>query len=436
MSRLREMLRRAPGAGFFWIFGLALLVRVGVALTQAPAITGDAADYDRLARGLVEGRGYLSPSGRPTAWRPPLYAGFVAAVYEVAGESHVAVRVAQAVLGAAAAGLVYLLGSWFLGPGPALLAGVYATVDLASLFSVARLLSETLFTVLLLLSVWLLVRTLESSGRAARAWAFAAGVALGLGALTRGVLLLYPLALIPVWLWARRGSGRALLAVVAGFVLTLGPWTLRNERALHAFVPVATQGGLTLWAGNHPVNGWIFGLIPDDATTRSVAGLPEAEASSRLAAATARDLAFHPGRIPKLLALKTLFFWAPVDWEILPRYGTFNPTYTFELIWSVILVWLLWRAHDARARVRDAWPLWLPIAYLFVLAMVFYGSPRFRLPVEPLLTLGAAAGLARLGRMRGVGAAVRWALSTAVLVLLLTAAAGPLRAAARSVLGS
>lgn len=430
-----KVLRRVPSAGFLWIFGLALLVRIVVALAEAPATRGDAADYDRLARSLVEGRGYVTPSGRPTAWRPPLYAGFVAAVYEVAGESHVAVRAAQAVLGAAAAGLVYLLAAWFLGPGPALLAGAYAAVDLAPLFSVARLLSETLFTFLLLLSVWLLVHTLESRGRTSRAWGFAAGVALGLGALTRGVLLLYPLALIPVWLWARRGSWRALVAVLIGFVLTLGPWTMRNERTLHAFVPVATQGGLTLWAGNHPVDGWIFGLIPDDSTTRSVAGLPEAEASRRLVDATARDLVSHPGRVPKLLALKTLFFWAPIDWEILPRYGAFNPTYAFELIWSVVLVWLLLRRHDAGARLRDAWPLWLPIAYFFALAMVFYGSPRFRLPIEPLLTLGAAAGLARLARVRGLGSAVRWAISTALIVLLLTAGAHPLRAAVRRVLG-
>ncbi len=424
-----------PNAGLFWIFALALLVRLAVASSWAPGLGGDAADYDRLARDLVEGRGYVTPSGRPTAWRPPGYPGFVAAVYAVAGEHPEAVRVAQAVLGAATAGLVYLLASWFLGPGPALLAGTLATVDLAPLFAISRLLSETLFTFFLLLSVWLVVQALESSGRAARAWAFGAGIVLGLGALTRGVLLLYPLALIPAWLWSRRGSWRTLLAVVAGFVLTLTPWTVRNERALHAFVPVATQGGLTLWAGNHPVDGWIFGLVPEDSTTRAAARLPEPEASRYLVGATARDLASNPVDLPRLIGLKTAFFWVPLDWETLPWYGAFNPTYAFELIWSVLLVWLLFREHDARTRVRDAWPLWLPVAYLFVLALLFYGSPRLRLPIEPLLTLGAAAGLARLGRVRGVGAAMRWALATVMTVLLFMVAAGPVKEAARRLLG-
>jgi 4-amino-4-deoxy-L-arabinose transferase-like glycosyltransferase len=446
---------RLIGSGLLWIFTAALALRLVVALAWAPSPVADAADYDRLARGLVEGRGYVSPSGQPTAWRPPLYPGFVAAVYAVAGEHPEAVRVAQAVVGAASAALVYVLAFGLLGSGPAWLAGGLAAVDLASVFSVSRLLSEALFTFLLVLSVALVVRALGTSGRRSRAWALGGGLALGLGALTRGALVLYPVALVPVWLLARRGSGRALLAVVFGFVLAISPWTIRNERALHAFVPVATQGGLTLWAGNHPLHGWIFGMIPDDSTTRAAARLPEPAASSALVRATARDLVAHPGRIPRLEALKAAFFWAPLDWEILPWYGAFNPTYAFELLWSAVLVAMMLRAAGRRdapdslgtagerptgkgplASFADAWPLWLPVAYFFALALVFYGSPRFRLPVEPLLAVSAAAGLARLARTRGRATAVRWAVVSAAALLLVTVAAGPLKAAVRGLLGA
>lgn len=457
-------MRGRSAAGILRIFLAALLVRLVVALVWAPPAVADAADYDRLARGLVEGQGYVSPSGRPTAWRPPLYPGFVAGVYAVAGEHPAAVRIAQAVVGAGTAALVYLLALWMLGPGPALLAGALSAIDLASVFSVSRLLSEALFTFLLVLSVALVMRARRGSGRAARAWGLGAGVVIGLGALTKGVLLLYPVALVPAWLLGRKGSWRTLVAILAGFVLTLSPWTVRNERALGAFVPVATQGGLTLYAGNHPSHGWVFGTLPDDSTTRAAARLSEPEASSALVRATARDLAAHPGRLPRLAALKAVFFWVPLDWEILPWYGAFNPTYAFELFWSAALVWMLFagrgagkdepagpepaggdpgspaRSPSAGGGVADtlraAWPLWLPVAYLFAMALVFYGSPRFRLPIEPLLAVGAAAALARLARARGRGPAVRWAVVTAACALALTVAAGPLKAAARGLLGT
>ena len=51
--------------------------------------------------------------------------------------------------------------------GPALVAGGLATVDLASVFAVSRLLSETLFAFLLVLSVALVLRALKQ-GRISR----------------------------------------------------------------------------------------------------------------------------------------------------------------------------------------------------------------------------------------------------------------------------
>ena len=97
------------------------------------------------------------------------------------------------------------------------------------------------------------------------------GLFLGLAALTRPVLLPAPglFFLYEVLCSGGRGRwrGRTLwrralggaLAVALGMALVVGPWTWRNYRALGAFVPVSTNGGVNLWQGNNPhTNGEFF----------------------------------------------------------------------------------------------------------------------------------------------------------------------------------
>ncbi len=51
----------------------------------------------------------------------------------------------------------------------------------------------------------------------------------------------------------RRGaSARVLAATLAGVVIALAPWTLRNLRVFEAFVPTSTGFGRTLWIGHNP----------------------------------------------------------------------------------------------------------------------------------------------------------------------------------------
>src|SRR5204863_9241985 len=70
----------------------------------------------------------------------------------------------------------------------------------------------------------------------------------GVALLTRpnGALLLLPLCLA---LWRPHLRVRSLVApaaIVAVAVLVVAPWTVRNARVMHAFVPVSTQVGYTL----------------------------------------------------------------------------------------------------------------------------------------------------------------------------------------------
>jgi hypothetical protein len=223
-------------------------------------------DYDRLACALVGGGGYRdagppTPPGscltprypsRPTAYRPPAYPFALAGVYAAAAPLHdrwTAARVVQAVVGTMVAGLIGLVAGLVWGRAAGLGALALAAVHLPFAMVGASLVSETLFLVFELGAIACALM----AARAARRWPWVvgAGALAGLAWLTRsnGGLLLPPLA-IAAWS-ALRGQGRmaallAALAVFAAAAMTIAPWTVRNARVLHGFVPVATETGPTL----------------------------------------------------------------------------------------------------------------------------------------------------------------------------------------------
>ncbi|MDH3223538.1 MAG: hypothetical protein OEO23_07465, partial [Gemmatimonadota bacterium] len=243
----------------------------------------------------------------------------------------------------------------------------------------------------------------------------AAGAVLGLAALVRSVALALPFVLIPAFLLSRRRlaltGSRVLMGIAGlalGFTLVLAPWTVRNYRLHEALVPVATQGGATLYAGNHPRDGRVLGVMADDDRTRRAETLTEVEASAYLTAMTLQDWKGDPLEAGRVAVLKTLYFWTPEDWEILPGSGRFNPTYAFMMAWVLYLLVGVRGSKEARSSWSWAlWPAW-SISIGFVgLSLVFYGSPRLRFPIEPFLAILAAAGILSVERRRSPGGTLR-----------------------------
>ncbi|MFZ1058686.1 MAG: hypothetical protein WAP47_05795, partial [Candidatus Rokuibacteriota bacterium] len=213
--------------------------------------------------------------------------------------------------------------------------------------------------------------------------------------------------------------------LVLTFALILAPWTLRNYRVHGAFIPVATQLGASLYASYNPnpPEGWKFGIFPQDGVTAAAERLREPEASAALVRAAVDSIRASPVKALKLEVLKTLYFWAPFDWEILPFYGAFNPSYAFIALWAFVYVGFRFRQDSFLATGA----VWLPILYLFGMALVFFGSPRYRLPAEPLLAVFAAAQLAVLDQKVGRRTSIAVAGGTAAFVLLVGAFAEPLK---------
>lgn len=233
------------------IFAVALIAQVMFwFLVPRATLTGDEGEYDLLARNLAAGEGFTL-NGRPTTLRPPGYPFFLAGIYASVGHSVWSARAAQAVVVALGCWVLYRLGMTVVDEPAArwgaLLMAVYPPIAALS----GQLLSEGLFTALLLGSTWALAQGLVGRGRLFFAWA---GLGLGFAALTRPVgapLPFFFLLVIP-WFWRPRREvfmGLILTCVVA--VGVWAPWTVRNYVQFRRIIPLATKAGIVYWAGTH-----------------------------------------------------------------------------------------------------------------------------------------------------------------------------------------
>ncbi len=241
---------------------LAIGPRLVASLALPDALSSDAYWYHARAVDLLEGRGYVRPGpivdGRmamiPTAFWPVGYSAFLAAVYAVVGASWRIGVVLNAVLAGAGIFVVYRVARHCVGVVPARVAALLMCACPALL--ARSLLSEPFYGVLLCSAVWWALARRPD-------WRTAVGVGVLLAAATYVKVNALPFLLLPVFIWWARlqrmpGAAQRMRETVrlAGIcALTVGvcclPWTVRNGKALGAFVPTTTSGGVAMLLGAH-----------------------------------------------------------------------------------------------------------------------------------------------------------------------------------------
>ncbi|MBI5105806.1 MAG: glycosyltransferase family 39 protein, partial [Solirubrobacterales bacterium] len=407
------------------VLGLAVVAR-GLYAAPPPGyeLRHDQRDYDQHALSLARGEGYSRrvAYGRPTAFRPPGYPYFLAGVYRLAGVEHApaqerveAARKANVVVGTLVVALIGLLAAQLWRRRVALVAMAIAAVYVPLIVVGGSVMSELLFTALVLGALVLAVEHRRSTRRR-YAYAVAAGAMAGLAMLTRAnaAILLVPLA-IAAWdarpRWSRRALGPPLALLATALVL-LVPWTVRNASQLHAFVPFTTQVGSAL-AGTYndqartdPVNPGAWRSIrhvPEYADFWAQRRTtPEAVLDRRLRATAWRYIADHP------LYVAEVWWWNTrrmADLAGRERSRATAATITIDRAWADRAVTCFWvvaalalvGAAARPARRAPAW-LWAVPALLYLsVVLLAVETPRYRTALDPFVILLAAVGLVAAG---------------------------------------
>jgi 4-amino-4-deoxy-L-arabinose transferase-like glycosyltransferase len=232
--------------------------------------------------------------------------------------------------------------------------------------------------------------------------AFLGGLAGGAASLMRPDWLLFvPFAVILALLFSRERRRHLAIgaAMLAGLVLIMAPWWIRNAAVMGRFIPTSLQVGASLYDGLSP-----------EATGASDMDFVERFAAEERARAGAEPLEIrldrrlrdeslawaraHPGRVAELAAVKFARMWnvwpnepSMSSWPVrIAVVGTYVPILVFGILGIV------------RTR-RRGWAYivcWLPAVYFTLLHVIFVSSIRYRQPALLGLTVLAA------------GAAVEW----------------------------
>jgi 4-amino-4-deoxy-L-arabinose transferase-like glycosyltransferase len=339
--------------------------------------------------------------GELTAFRPPGYAIFLGSLYALAGPNPMIAYLAQAIVGSLTVLLVSALAWLLVSRRVALVAGFLAAVYPGLVLMPRVLLSENVSLPVLLAAACAGVKTVRTRSFL---WAVFLGLLLGVAVMVHGSNLVFTGLLVPGYLvcaWREHKGVKGLVlsvATVAMLFMTLTPWTVRNYLLYDRFVPVGTEEGIALYSSYWPPrvgSKYIWGNVatPEDPFVAAAYNSHnEVDRSRALRDITFRRLRQNPSYFFQLIPTKLAYMVAPFDWEWFPhganRSRSVNVGYILLLPPVMVAVFLLLRFPR-----RQMWVLWLLPTSVLILTVIFYGSPRFRLPAELFGLVVAPMGL-------------------------------------------
>ncbi len=397
------------------MLGLAVRVVILTFVDEVGIRNVDERHYFQLASNILSGWGFAWGPEKPTSIRPPLYPAFLAATWFVTGyKSLNVIRVLQIVISLFTVLLVYQLGRRIFSERVALIAaGMFCFYPSFIAFNYL-ILTEVLFTVLLMLFLLGYVYLLQTENPYI---ALATGIVLGLTALTRSILWPFPVILAPLAFLSLKGRFRQRIllvgAVLLGYVLVIAPWAVRNTEIQGVLTIVNSMGGLTLLMGNYehtPLErAWDAQTLHGDKSIfvnlqrehpeshQWTEGQKEKWAQKE----AFRFMLDHPGLTLKRTIIKFGSFWG-LERTIIAGFKVYyHPPH-----WVKMLITILIPISYGVVMVLACLGLFLAapedkrLHIMFIMIMLFmsglhalvFGHSRYHLPLIPVLILyGAAA---------------------------------------------
>lgn len=403
---------------FALIVLLASVVRGGMLFWTMDSLSADPDAYRRIAHCLTIHRTFGldainletgNPVGSPTAFRPPLYPWLLSWLSDPQGEiPNVRIAMLHWLLGIATAAGTYGVAKRLLRDEgvesfapmkgecdsrdarslsvASMTAGILVAIDPLLLQSSSLVMTETVATLLVVITLWCWLRLLDSISRTLPMQkvignAGLTGIACGLAYFCRPTFVIWPLMLgiyLIAWgmLRANRRSTLAGGALLAVMMLFVGTWTARNYHHFKKPIWATTHGGYTLLLGNNPA---FYEYI------RSGDSLTEAWDASFFIERWERRAATDP---------RNARFWdhdlviKPTPGYAAPRGEVADDRIAYETAMATIerepmtfvrsSIWRLWRLHSPlplrTARLSTAPILIVTAFYLASFAMVMCGG--------------------------------------------------------------
>ncbi|MEO0137746.1 MAG: glycosyltransferase family 39 protein [candidate division WOR-3 bacterium] len=337
----------------------------------------------------------------PTSSHAPLYPFFLAFFYKfkITPLTYFLIMIIQAGFSLSTVYLISKTARHFYGENTARIVEFFCGLYPPLIYYCAKLVPTTIF---LLLLAWTIYRLLQAEEKMLRYYLLT-GCILGLAILCDPIAFVFYPAIFSWFLFSKKINFFRILVISIASIILLTPWTIRNYKIHHRFVPVTTQFGINFWIGNNPQatgTDYFKVLAPEkEDYILMTATLPpllldslnscsEIERSEYYSRQALEFIKNNPLKFICLLVKKTYYyFWfAPSSIYFSPDLEKYRSIYILLyiplLITGLAGIFLSVKNHKDISLVLTVLGL---IAGLYIFTHV--GLIRYRLPVELYLLL-------------------------------------------------
>src|SRR5271170_7735632 len=372
-----------------------------------------------IAHSLATGHGFSSPfrvDTGPTAWMTPLFPLLLAGIFRIFGAYTFHAWAATVLLNISCCTLACIpiyfaakrIGGIALAAGAAWLWAIFPNAILMPVESMWDACISALLVATILWATLALERAESTDSQRLRNWC-AYGLLWGIALMFNATLAaLFPF--LAGWLAYRANQQNRVwlknaAAAVVIIILCCVPWTIRNYRVFHQFVPLRSVLGLQLWLGNNDHTQDIFrgDLHPiyNSAEREKYIAMGEIPYMQQKKQEAIAYMVSHPAREARLITYRVISIWSGgTPYPLEDFLGTHSLRFRTVLAFNLVAalgalcgIIILFRERSQFAIPVAAFPLIYPWAYYLTLAL-----PRYRLPIDPIVMLLLTISIQRLTR--------------------------------------
>jgi 4-amino-4-deoxy-L-arabinose transferase-like glycosyltransferase len=354
-------------------------------------------DLTFLAQSLSSGRGLSSPFGGSTgatAFLAPGYPAMVGLIFRLFGScslaSAAALMTLQTLFAVLTVAVIIHVARELFGSPAANLAGAFWAVSPALIWLPVFFWETGLSTLLLIGMVALALRCVRKPS--GTLWAIM-GAYGGLATLVNPSLVLALFAILGWSAYQTRSVCRyKRLMCLLLFIAFFAAWPIRNALVLHAFIPLRSNFGYEVWQGNHVGSTGMFDSTLYPLHNRQEYSDYAAKGEIvyiRNKSAIAKDyIRVHPARFIRLSVKRVGLFWIGAS-EV--NSGALELHAVVTSLLGLVGLAALLKQRRAEAMLFLVPLLVFPLPYY-----ITHPEFRFRIVIDPLLTILGASAITRL----------------------------------------
>jgi 4-amino-4-deoxy-L-arabinose transferase-like glycosyltransferase len=373
---------------------------------------------DVFARNFLANGTYGFIPGHPSAYTQPLYGWFLIPLYWIFGHHWEVVGLAQIAVASGTTLIVWQIGRRWLSPAIGLAAGVLVALHPYLVWHDVHMNREILDH---FLAASIVFMTLLVAERLTLVRGIALGAALGLAILSNVRLEALPFVVVAYLFFRGRRELLAGTAVLAAAAVVVMPWVIRNNADVGCWA--VTTDARALWKANN-VNTyatlksgqWIdhvpqpksFPPTPQDVYERwlKTGRVVPYDECAQMTLFQHKVISFwvhHPGEKAKLVPLDAQWLWQPSVVEVTDRPGQGTWLDTMRSLAEPVYMIPLYVLGAVGLFLVPAWFASLAallLGYQTLVAMLFVGETRYRVPWDFVIALLASSALLRIPRTR------------------------------------